>query len=61
MFDFLKGKKEEKKLFLSDEDKRELAELERKSYMDEARKLIPERAKVRAKHDYGTKKPEDEY
>jgi hypothetical protein len=43
------------KKIISEEDERELIELERKAYMEEAKKLIQERGKERAKAQLSTK------
>ena len=41
---------------LTEEDTKELKEIERKNYMDSARKLMEERGKQRAKNDLEIKK-----
>lgn len=58
MFNFLKRKK---KPILHDEDILELKEIERKSYMTEARKLAEVRGINRANQELGIKSKKEEF
>ena len=56
LFSFLKKKKVTP--VITEEDSRELAEMQRVSYMDEARKIIVDRGKQKAREDLTLKKKE---
>lgn len=47
------------KPIITEEDKKELYEIKRKAYMEEARKLIEEKAREQAKNDLGIKPKKD--
>ena len=53
--DFLNFLFPNKKTFLTEEDKKELLQLKKNAYMDEARKLIAENGKKQAENDLGFK------
>jgi len=61
MFDFLKPKKKVMPQILNEEDLKELKEIERKAYMEDAKKLIEARAKDKAKQDFAIKSKKSEW
>lgn len=47
------------KPIITDEDNKELLELQRQAYMNEARKIIAERGKKKAQEDLGVKEKKE--